>query len=113
MFRAKSTLTHPVKGSGILARAEGSEVACYSGRKPAAGANPYMKILWVVPWSDLENICRFAELYGPEYAFLERAVFGAARKPMENGTMSDILLLALGLGLFALLALYGFASERL
>jgi len=33
--------------------------------------------------------------------------------PTENGTMLDILMLATGLGFFALLALYGFASERL
>jgi hypothetical protein len=31
---------------------------------------------------------------------------------VENG-MLDILMLAIGLGLFALLALYGLASERL
>jgi hypothetical protein len=32
---------------------------------------------------------------------------------MENGTMPDILMLAVALGFFALLALYGFVSERL
>jgi hypothetical protein len=31
----------------------------------------------------------------------------------RKGTMPDILMLAIGLGFFALLALYGFASERL
>jgi hypothetical protein len=32
---------------------------------------------------------------------------------MEDGSMLDILMLAIGLGVFALLALYGIASERL
>jgi hypothetical protein len=32
---------------------------------------------------------------------------------MEYGAMLDILMLAIGLGSFALLALYGFAGERL
>jgi hypothetical protein len=32
---------------------------------------------------------------------------------MENGAMLDILMLAIGLGFFALLALYRIASERL
>jgi hypothetical protein len=32
---------------------------------------------------------------------------------MENGAMPDILMLVIGLGFFALLALYGLASERL
>jgi hypothetical protein len=32
---------------------------------------------------------------------------------MENGAMLDILMQAIGLGCFALLALYGIASERL
>ena len=32
---------------------------------------------------------------------------------MENGAMLDILMLGIGLGFFALLALYGIASERL
>jgi len=31
---------------------------------------------------------------------------------MENGTMLDILMLAIGLGCFALLALYGNVGER-
>jgi hypothetical protein len=32
---------------------------------------------------------------------------------MEDGSMLDILMLAIGLAVFALLALYGIASERL
>jgi hypothetical protein len=32
---------------------------------------------------------------------------------MENGTMPDIIMLAVGLGSFALLILYGIASEKL
>jgi len=32
---------------------------------------------------------------------------------MENGAMLDILMLAIGLGFFALLTLYGIAGERL
>jgi hypothetical protein len=32
---------------------------------------------------------------------------------MEDGSMLDILMLAIGLGVFTLLALYGIASERL
>jgi hypothetical protein len=32
---------------------------------------------------------------------------------MEDGSMLDILMLAIGLGVFVLLALYGIASERL
>jgi hypothetical protein len=43
---------------------------------------------------------------------MESAAGSAVRKPMENG-MSDILMLAIGLGFFALLALYGIAGERL
>ncbi len=31
----------------------------------------------------------------------------------ENGSMSDVILLAIGLGFFALLVLYGIASEKL
>jgi hypothetical protein len=31
----------------------------------------------------------------------------------EDGVMLDILMLAIGIGAFALLALYGLASERL
>lgn len=72
-----------------------------------------MKILWVAPLPDLENICRSAQLYGPDYGFMESAAFSAIREPMENGAMSDILMLAIGLGFFALLALYGLAGERL
>jgi len=34
------------------------------------------------------------------------------RRP-EDGAMLDILMLAIGLGFFALLALYGIAGERL
>jgi hypothetical protein len=34
-------------------------------------------------------------------------------RPMENGAMLDIIMLAVGLGCFALLALYGIAGERL
>jgi hypothetical protein len=33
--------------------------------------------------------------------------------PTENSAMLDILMLAIGLGCFALLALYGSAGERL
>jgi hypothetical protein len=33
--------------------------------------------------------------------------------PMEDGSMLDILMLAIGLGFFVLLALYGLAGERL
>jgi hypothetical protein len=44
---------------------------------------------------------------------MESAVSGADREPTENGTMLDILMLAIGLGCFALLALYGIAGERL
>jgi hypothetical protein len=44
---------------------------------------------------------------------MESAAFSAIREPMENGAMSDILMLAIGLGFFALLALYGLAGERL
>lgn len=38
--------------------------------------------------------------------------FNVVREPMENG-MLDILMLAIGLGFFAFLVLYGLASERL
>jgi len=41
------------------------------------------------------------------------AAFSALREPMENGAMLDILMLAIGLGFFALLVLYGLAGERL
>ncbi len=36
-----------------------------------------------------------------------------SHEAMENGTMLDILMLAIGLGFFALVAFYGFAGERL
>lgn len=72
-----------------------------------------MKILWMAPPTDLENICRCAELYRPDYWFTESPVFSAIREPMENGAMLDILMLVIGLGFFALLVLYGIASEKL
>ncbi|GAB1717601.1 MAG: hypothetical protein NTAFB05_26430 [Nitrobacter sp.] len=95
------------------ASAEGNEPLDVQVERASGQAIPYMKILWAAPPPDLENICRSTELYGPDYGFTEIAAFSAAREPMENGAMSDILLLALGLGCFALLALYGLASERL
>jgi hypothetical protein len=44
---------------------------------------------------------------------VKSAASGADRKPAENGAMPDIIMLAVGLGFFALLVLYGIASERL
>jgi len=38
---------------------------------------------------------------------------GTASDPLENGAMLDIIMLAIGLGFFALLVLYGIASEKL
>jgi hypothetical protein len=34
-------------------------------------------------------------------------------EPTENGSMLDVIMLAVGLGFFALLVLYGIASEKL
>lgn len=44
---------------------------------------------------------------------MNSAAPGAGHGPTENGTMFDILMLAIGLGVFALFALYGMAGERL
>jgi len=41
------------------------------------------------------------------------AIVGWRTGPSENGAMLDILMLAIGLGCFALFALYGIAGERL
>ena len=38
---------------------------------------------------------------------------GIMHEHTENGSMSDVILLAIGLGFFALLVLYGIASEKL
>jgi hypothetical protein len=38
---------------------------------------------------------------------------GQGREPKENCAMPDIIMLAIGLGFFALSALYGIASEKL
>jgi hypothetical protein len=38
---------------------------------------------------------------------------GTASDPLENGAMLDIIMLAIGLGFFAFLVLYGIASEKL
>jgi hypothetical protein len=43
---------------------------------------------------------------------MRRAAFGGVRELTEN-CMLDILMLAIGIGFFALLACYGIASERL
>jgi hypothetical protein len=44
---------------------------------------------------------------------MESATPGAVPRPTGNGAMSDILMLAIGLGVFALLVLYSLAGERL
>ena len=44
---------------------------------------------------------------------MESAVPGAMPRATGNCAMPDILMLAIGLGVFALLALYGLAGERL
>jgi hypothetical protein len=44
---------------------------------------------------------------------MESAAPGAVPRPIGSGAMSDILMLAIGLGVFALLAFYGIAGERL
>ncbi|MBN9067631.1 MAG: hypothetical protein J0H60_14595 [Rhizobiales bacterium] len=41
------------------------------------------------------------------------AIVGWRTGPSENGAMLDIPMLAIGLGCFALFALYGIAGERL
>jgi hypothetical protein len=71
-----------------------------------------MKILWARLPPALENLRRHAEVYGPEHG-LHRRLSRPGKGPMENGAMLDILMLAIGLGGFALLALYGLAGERL
>jgi len=71
-----------------------------------------MKKLFPGAEAALENICRRAEFYGPEHGPL-RLPTPARRGSTENGAMSDIIMLATGLGCFALLILYGIAGERL
>lgn len=71
-----------------------------------------MKTLWEAVRDALENICRSAEFCGLNAA-TSPAIIGMARRPTENGAMLDILMLAIGLGFFVLLVLYGLASERL
>ena len=44
---------------------------------------------------------------------MESITVGALREAEENGAMSDILMLATGLGFFALFVLYGLTCERL
>lgn len=72
-----------------------------------------MEILWAAPLPDLENICRSPQFLWPEHGLRESVAFDAASGRTENGAMSDILMLAIGLCFFALLVLYGLASERL
>jgi hypothetical protein len=50
---------------------------------------------------------------GTRSRFQPSSAAGKGTVSMENCTMLDILMLAIGLGFFALLALYGIASERL
>jgi hypothetical protein len=72
-----------------------------------------MKILWMAPPTDLENICRSAQFHEPEHGSMESAAPGAILGPTGNSTMLDMCMLAIGLGFFARLVLYGLASERL
>ena len=72
-----------------------------------------MKKLFSRAHAALENICHRAEFYGPEHGPHRQPPSAWRSGPVENGAMLDILMLAIGLGCFALLDLYGAAGERL
>jgi hypothetical protein len=73
-----------------------------------------MKILCAAAASTLENICGFAQFPSLMRGAprLRNPRPRRARHP-ENGSMLDVITLAIGLGFFALSIIYGLACDRL
>jgi hypothetical protein len=73
-----------------------------------------MKILCAAAASTLENICGFAQFPSPDERAPRLRSLRPRRAPHpENGSMLDVITLAIGLGFFALSIIYGLACDRL